>query len=345
MGDPIYTFVNDIIIDCITKNIIGTPEFLRLKGIRQSGITGLFTKRDYNRYEHSLGVYYLLRHVGASIEQCIGGLIHDIYHTNFSHTTDELFCGESQESFHEKNKYEFFNRCCTNIISILKQNFPTRDATYFLDGENMLITKSKSFGADMIDYFLRDGYYENILTLDWITSVVSKLKYVNQRIVLCDVNLAREFCQMTVKINEVYMSPFSRGQYKIFMHILKIALNKNIITKDQIVYGNSSDEEIYKIICGSQCSELSGLIQLLETTLESDYFYDDDDTITRKKKKMTKEKIYRKLRYLDPVCCQRDECCLVSELDDDIVRIVSRKKVQFTQTPYLCIDTDLEVDM
>lgn len=95
--DNIYPFAQDIIVDEVVLEIIRTPEFVRLKGIKQAGITGLFTKRNYDRAEHSFGVYLLLKYLGANLEQCIGGLLHDIYHTNFSHTTDELFCGLKQE--------------------------------------------------------------------------------------------------------------------------------------------------------------------------------------------------------------------------------------------------------
>jgi HD superfamily phosphohydrolase len=41
--DNIYPFAKDIIIDNIVREIIQTPEFVRLKGIKQAGITGLFT--------------------------------------------------------------------------------------------------------------------------------------------------------------------------------------------------------------------------------------------------------------------------------------------------------------
>jgi len=50
--DNIYPFAKDIIIDDIVCEIIQTPEFVRLKGIKQAGINGLFTKNNYDRAEH-----------------------------------------------------------------------------------------------------------------------------------------------------------------------------------------------------------------------------------------------------------------------------------------------------
>lgn len=343
MTDPIYIFANSIIVDDVAQEIMMTPEFIRLYGIKQSGITGLFTKRSYSRAEHSRGVYYLLKYLNATTEQCVGGLLHDIYHTNFSHTTDELFCGESNESFHEKNKYEFFNRCCMNVIGVLKKYFPDREVSYFLDGENMLVTKNKSFGADMIDYFLRDGYYENILSNDWINKVIGNLKYQDGRIVMCDHILACEFCRKTVEINEVYMSPFSRGQYKLFINILKLAMERQIVTKELIVYGYNSDVCVYDLIKMGATEQLKELIELLETTTE----YSFEET-GKKKYKKTKTKIFRKLRYIDPVCCcSSGEYQLISELDKDIERILANKKVQFSQVTRLFVgvpnDTECEI--
>lgn len=331
--DPIYYFSNNIEIHPIIQEIIKTPEFIRLKGIKQGGITGLFTQRTYDRYEHSVGVFLLLTQLGATFEQCIGGLLHDIYHTNFSHTTDELLCGETQESFHEKNKFIFFDKCCQNIKNILKTNFPNRDSYFFLEGENLMITKNKSFGADMLDYFMRDGYYENIISIEWITDLIHKIQLVNGRIVLQDITKAKDFFNKTILINDtVYMSPFSRGQYKIFMHILKIALQENIITVDEIVYNYFSDIEIYEKIKYSNNEQINILINLLETTTLYTFINNDP------KLKKTKSKINRKLRFLNPICNQNGECShVISDIDKEIGKILNEKKKQYEKQEELYI--------
>lgn len=352
MQDPIYEFAKTIEVDNIVLDIIKTPEFIRLKGIKQGGITGLFTVRTYDRAEHSLGVYYLLKFLGATLEQCIGGLLHDIYHTNFSHTTDELFCGENQESFHEKNKYVFFERCCGNIKKILYENFPNRSVNYFLDGENLLVTKNKSFGADMLDYFMRDGFYEGIIGIDWIETLISKLKLVDGRIILGDVNMAREFFNKTIHINDtVYMSPFSRGQYKIFMNILKLAIDNEVITTDMLTYGYMSDSEVYNIIKRSSDPKIKELIILLETTTE--YAFHECGGRTWKKLNAL---ITRKLRFLNPLCEKernkkvekddaedREEAQLISEIDADVKRFLMEKREQYEHREELYVGTDLDV--
>lgn len=337
--DPIYHFSNDIHIDQVTYDIIQTPEFIRLKGIKQAGITGLFTNRSYDRAEHSIGVYLLLKYLGASLEQCIGGLLHDIYHTNFSHTTDELFCGESQESFHEKNKFVFFDRCCKNITNILNKYFPTHNTLYFLDGVNLLVTKNKSFGADMLDYFIRDGFYEGILTDKWITELLHKIKLVDGRIILNDITIAKDFFNKTIYINDnVYMSPFSRGQYKIFINILKIALQTNIVMSDMIIYGYDSDISIYNRIKKYGNTQIQELIELLETTTEYS-FCDRGENILKK----TNSKITRKLRFLNPLCTQNKnkQPVPISVIDDELEQILSEKRRQYSHQEELFMSTKL----
>jgi hypothetical protein len=335
VNEPIYDFSDNLCVDCVAMELINTPEFRRLSGIKQSGITGLFTIRNYSRAEHSFGVYCLLKYLGATLEQCVGGLLHDIYHTNFSHTTDELFCGESHKSFHEKNKYNFFAKCCSETIRILKNHFPTREYTYFLDGENMNITKNKSFGADMLDYFMRDGYYEGIISRKWIDTLITKLHIMNGMIILDDITLAKEFFKTTMYINDtVYMSPFSRGQYKIFTNILKKSLDEGIIMTDRIVYGYSSDMDIYRIIKENGSSSIQRLIQLLETATLYSYTNDKDKCM-----KKVDTKVVRQLRFLNPIC----GCCkVVSELDSEIGKILSATIEQYSKTKSLYIGTDME---
>lgn len=329
MLDPIYYFAENIDIDDVVTEIINCPEFKRLDGIKQAGITGLFTQRSYNRYEHSIGVYFLLKFLGASLEQCVGGLLHDIYHTNFSHTTDELFCGASQESFHEKNKYIFFDRCCGGIIQILLQNFPDRDYSYFLDGPNMLITKNKSFGADMIDYILRDGFYEGVFAHEWINTLVNNLSIIDGRITLNDRSMSLYFVERSIYINEhFYMSPFSRGQYCIFTRILKYAIKHGIVDTEDIIYGYNTDLSIYNQIKTSHDENITSLITMLETI--TDYSF---TCINDKEWKKISTEITRKPRFLNPICHsdspQEHTTAVISTINKDV-----RKLLDETQKEY-----------
>ncbi len=64
----------------------------RLKGISQHGVTALLgITPAFTRFDHSVGVMLLVRRLGASIEEQVAALLHDISHTAFSHVIDFVF--------------------------------------------------------------------------------------------------------------------------------------------------------------------------------------------------------------------------------------------------------------
>src|SRR5580658_5391659 len=70
------TITEPILIELLQSQAIN-----RLQHINQYGIMKFVTKEEYTRYEHSVGVLYLLRHFGASLEEQVMGLLHDVSHT------------------------------------------------------------------------------------------------------------------------------------------------------------------------------------------------------------------------------------------------------------------------
>ena len=79
-------------------DLIRCPTFQRLKGIRQAGPSALaFPFKNVTRFEHSLGVFLLLRRLGADRREQVAGLLHDISHTAFSHAVDFVISSEEQD--------------------------------------------------------------------------------------------------------------------------------------------------------------------------------------------------------------------------------------------------------
>src|SRR4051812_32095315 len=90
--------------------LIATPTFQRLAGIRQAGPSALaFPFKTVTRFEHSVGVYLLLRRLDAGRKEQVAGLLHDVSHTAFSHAIDFLVDSEEQDH-HEGLKPKFLNR-------------------------------------------------------------------------------------------------------------------------------------------------------------------------------------------------------------------------------------------
>jgi uncharacterized protein len=92
--DPVH---GTIAVDGAPLELIGTPAFQRLWGIRQTGFAHLvFPGANHTRLEHSLGVFWVTRQMaehlgfpqGAASAVAVGGLLHDLGHGPFSHTLD-----------------------------------------------------------------------------------------------------------------------------------------------------------------------------------------------------------------------------------------------------------------
>ena len=97
----------NIPVDIILCNIIDTPEFQRLRNIKQLGMgNNVFIGATHTRFEHSIGVAHLCGALisGIKIKQPelhisdrdvilvkVAGLLHDIGHACFSHFFDDFF--------------------------------------------------------------------------------------------------------------------------------------------------------------------------------------------------------------------------------------------------------------
>ncbi len=92
--DPVH---GPIRLDGVALALVGTPEFQRLWGIRQTGFAHLvFPGANHTRLEHSLGTYWVAVQMAARLgldpaaseRIAAGALLHDLGHGPFSHTLD-----------------------------------------------------------------------------------------------------------------------------------------------------------------------------------------------------------------------------------------------------------------
>lgn len=322
--DPLYNFMNITSHDDIIIQIAQTKVFQRLKGIVQAGITGLLTERKYSRYEHSIGVYLILKYLGNSTQQCIGGLIHDIYHTNFSHVTDEMF--SKNRSFHEENKYQFMAECGRELVQILKEYDPEHSIEFYLNDENFVPAKNKDLGADMIDYFLRDAFYEHFLDKLEVKEIIEDLCMVGNRICVKHQHIADKFVKLSIQMtDDVYMSPKSKCMYILFSNILWKSMEYNIISRELLVYGFQTDEQIYQTIKRAQNPELKTAITFLESIQNCTYNKPDQP----KGWKMFQDKIKRRLRYVKPPLC--DNNTLVFHISEANLALIQQKIKEYEQ--------------
>lgn len=122
LKDPIYGYID--IPTQISKEIIDSASFQRLRRIIQTSYSPLYASSIHNRFVHSLGVYFLGKIAADTLEQKIkeqeielvnvenvkeifllACLLHDVGHAPFSHTGEKYYLddteGKKYVSIHE----------------------------------------------------------------------------------------------------------------------------------------------------------------------------------------------------------------------------------------------------
>lgn len=240
LRDPIHNFIH--VEDSIILDLINTPEFQRLRRVKQLGITSsVFHGAEHSRFGHSVGVYELARRITERFEQyysdvwdpkerlltLVAALLHDIGHGAFSHTFEHLF-----HTDHEAMTREIITGD-TEIHRVLAQvspDFPNKVASVIAKTyENPQVVQliSSQIDVDRMDYLLRDAYFtgtkygefdiDRILrtmqpTPDGIAFDIAGMHAVEDYIV--------SRYQMYL---QVYFHPVSRGMEVLLEHLLQRA--------------------------------------------------------------------------------------------------------------------------
>ena len=235
--DEIYGEVE--IDEPVILEIMNSPFFERLKGISNGGYN--FEKlvidrktHQYNRFSHSVGCYILVKKFGASLEEKIAALIHDISHTVFSHCIDYALSSMPEKSAFQDNEFiNYINK--TDIPSILKKyNF---DIDYVLDQRNFSLQErdTPALCADRIDNNLRLMILDLGYDLDRVNYFLDNLIVANNVLAFKNKEVAREFIKDFMRISEGYIAGkptaimfFTNSNY------IKYSLDKKYIEYDDL---------------------------------------------------------------------------------------------------------------
>jgi len=171
--DPVHRYVH--VRDRVIWDLIATPEFQRLRRIKQLGTTYLtFHGAEHSRFNHSLGVYEIVRRILFNFKDrphwkneerllCLcAALLHDLGHGPFSHAFEKVF----------KLDHEYFTQQIitgdTHINKILEQVSPgfsqkVADVIAKTYEDKLVISLiSSQIDADRMDYLQRDAYFTGV---------------------------------------------------------------------------------------------------------------------------------------------------------------------------------------
>lgn len=220
--------------------LIAGPTFQRLKGIRQAGPSAFAHPfKTVSRFEHSLGVYLLLKRLGAGRQECVAGLLHDISHTAFSHAVDFLFTSEEQDH-HEGLKPLFLNR---SDVRAALDRLGYRPEQFYDDTMYPLLEQPlPALCADRVDYFLRDGISCGVTTPASIAQTLEHLVVADGRICLDDLDAAQDAVDRFAEMNRRWWAgPIEGYIYNEFADALREAIDRGALRKEDLL---ADDEHV-----------------------------------------------------------------------------------------------------
>ena len=250
--------------------LIDSRPVQRLKEVYMSPSAFFVEERPpVSRYEHSIGVMLLLREHGASIEEQIAGLLHDVPHTAFSHVADFVFDDEDHE-YHERFLEEMVYD--SKIPEILEDH--GYDIDYILDESNfgLLERDLTRLCADRLDYSNRD--LQGYLGYD-MQEFLQGLTVKDGEFVFKDFETAEEFGMKFIELDStVYASAMEVAIFELLADIIRKAFELDEIKQEDLF---TTDRALMEKLREIDCKEIQMKFELLNQGLELETGVEDPD--------------------------------------------------------------------
>ncbi|PWJ74476.1 metal dependent phosphohydrolase [Pseudaminobacter salicylatoxidans] len=199
LRDPVHgliVFDEKEPIDMLAWKLIDTPEFQRLRRIRQLGVSEFtFPGAVHSRFAHSIGVFHTARTLVKVLERemkrneqefnnetaqvaLAAALLHDLGHGPFSHTFEGVQESRGVKKRHEKWTADIIRNPSGRVRPLLEAHRVgfTEEVAALLEKEDpediYHAIVSSSFDADRLDYIRRDklmtGTGAGGIDFDWL---------------------------------------------------------------------------------------------------------------------------------------------------------------------------------
>jgi hypothetical protein len=307
-------FGKTLIDDPLVVEIIHNPEFQRLRKIVCQGVPDkYYCFRGFSRYKHSIGVYLILRKLGAGYKEQIAGLLHDISHKAFSHIYDWMIKDYTKngdlEDAQDKLHANYIDK--STIRKLLLKNKLDPHEIFDLEKYKLLDTEIPYLCADRVEYSIRS------LKPKFAIAVLNSLDVKNNRIVCTNTKIAREYAYKFLSLQkDQWGSAEAAVRYYHFSEILKLAIKHKVLTLRDF---DLDDGLLVNKIINSKLKLLTEKLNLLEKTKK----------MYRRKSENTKV-VYKKFRHIDPeiVNTKNKMVLRLSDLDKEFKKVLKESKVK-----------------
>ncbi len=287
-------------------DLLHTRAMQRLHGVLQHGITGLIgLTHPTSRFEHTLGVMWLVRHFGGTQSAQIAALLHDISHTAFSHVIDYVVDNHDHQSYHEDNKAWFVAH--SDVPAVLARHHIDLEAVLHEEDYALLEQPAPRLCADRLDYFLRDSVDLGLASLAQVRAALDRLVVADGRIVTDDIATARWLADTYIAADQKSWANFREvGVYEVTARAIRTALNLGAISEADFWL---TDVELWQKLHAIDHADLHRQLALISP--DTRFEWDEVAPTFR---------VSTKLRTIDPDVLIDGRLFTLSELDADFAR-------------------------
>lgn len=288
-----YDVNDDVLIELVKH-----PELERLKGISQFGLPfEYYPLPQFTRYEHSIGVMLLLQKLGASLEEKVAGLLHDISHTAFSHLVDWVIGTRKDENYQDLQHKRAIS--IGDLGQFLQKFGFSPDDIGDHKKYSLLEQPSPRLCADRIDYALREFR-------DWANPGIvdlckGNLINYNGLIVFSSEESAKAFAYSYMKLQREHWGGAEwMLRWQLFSDTLQYAIKTGIVSMGDF---KTNDRNILNMLENSNDDYIASRLKNLRNLK----FF-----ITENNPQYT---LYKKFRYIDPAYIYGGKTIVLSESD------------------------------
>jgi hypothetical protein len=303
-ADPVYGLSE--ISEPVLLDLMETQAMGRTRGVLQHGVSALVgVTRPTSRFEHSMGVMLLVRRLGATLEEQIAALLHDVSHTAFSHVIDYVFDGHNTQGYHEEHKLEYVFG--TDIPATLARHGYAWMDFMHEEAFTLLEQDLPHLCADRLDYFLRDARDLGLASDPEVASALEHLIVHDNRIVVDDLGIARWLGYTFIQGDKTSWANFREvGLYELAAHAIRRGLEIGVLTEADL-WG--TDRPAWEKLRASSDFQLQHHFQRVHA--DTRFVWDEEDPEFR---------VSTKLRTIDPVVLVDGVAKPLSDLDPDFAR-------------------------
>jgi len=308
--DPIYGKTK--IKESVLIDILNSNEVLRLHDINQFGVPQKWygnDLRNFSRYDHSVGVFMLLRKLNASLEEQIAGLTHDVSHRVFSHVSDWILGSQENEDGQDRAHKKFLYD--SSLKKIIERNGLSIERIANHHSFSLLEKEIPELCADRIDYCLRELYYnQNMIDPKFLAN--SLISYQG-KIIFNDIMQAELFGVSFMNLQNTHWGSADKSiRFYLLADVIKTAISSHKLKSRDLW---KTDSYVVKILENSGNQKIINRLSLLEYGFK---FIKDQEN--------PEINIQKKFRYVNPAFLDKQEVKYLMDVDENYKKFVEESK-------------------